>query len=210
MYRVPSHFFCIVSCSILLHLNIAVFLICTIFMVYIFYITVFSSWTFSVGYSFHVAPFFVLQCFHVVPFVCSFHVATFFMLHYFHVEHFFLDLHFWHVFYFILFMVSFLAAAFLLTAHFLYYTLPCRTPFMSQILSVALFSCCTLFIMHSSMAIFHSSLISCCGLLRLHFFKLRFFHVAHFHFNCFFSCCFTRLCYLFAIFSESIYNPFLS
>ena len=124
---------------------------------------------------------------------------------------FFLDLHVWSAFCFNIFVVSFLAAAFPLTAHFLYYTLPCRTRFMSQILSLALFSCCTLFIMYSPMAIFHASLISCCDLLRLHFFISWFFHVAHFHFYCFFFMLyFTRLCYLLAIFSESIYNPFLS
>ena len=174
-------------------------------------------------HSFHITRFFVLQCFHVVPFVYSFSCCTFFRVElsscckFFHVTlflcgtFFVLDLHFWPVFCFTLYMVPFFAAAFPLTARFLSYTLPCRTLFMLQLLSLALFSCCTLFIMHSSMAIFHASLISCCGLLKLHFFTLRFFHFAHFHFYCIFSMLhFTRLSYLLAIFSESICNPFLS
>ena len=116
--------------------------------------------------------------FRVALFSCCnyFHVAAFFMLHFF------------------CFGPSF-------STRFLFYS------FHGALFCCCFSSHCALFILHSSMshsfhvesfisstflvlyffhkafpmAIFHSSLTSCCGLLRLYFFILRFFHVAHFH-----------------------------
>ena len=148
---------------------------------------------------------------------------TIFMLHFFHFRPSLLTRFLFYSFHGVLF-----AAIFRLTSHFLYYTLLYYTFY------ITLF-CITLFILHSSVShsfhvaifisstflvfyFFHNALshgnlliILCCGLLRLHFFVLRFSHVAHFHFYCiFFILHFTRLYFLLVIFSESIYNPFLS
>ena len=145
-------------------------------------------------HSFHVAIFYVLQSFHVAPsFVLgSFHVAPSFLLHIF--------------FYSTLFMLQFFMLHILqfkpaLLNCFLFYS------FHGALFCCCFSSHCALFILHSSMshsfhvesfisstflvlyffhkafpmAIFHASLTSCCGLLRLYFFILRFFHVAHFH-----------------------------
>ena len=92
------HFFRVVSCCTLLHLNLAVLSSCII-TIFDFFIsqcfqhklswcTLFVSYVFSccnvfmlclLCTFFHVAPFFVLN---------SFHVANFFMLHYFYVTRF--------------------------------------------------------------------------------------------------------------------------
>ena len=125
-----------------------------------------------------------------------------FMSHLFSVWTFTFDL-----FCFTLFMVSLFAAAFALTAHVSHYTLPYRSRFMSYLFSLVLFSFGTFFIIHCPMAILHAVVISCCCLLRLHFFILRFFHVALFLFLCiFFLLHFFRLYYLLAIVSETFYN----
>ena len=117
-----------------------------------------------------------------------------FMSHLFSVWTFTFDL-----FCFTLFMVSLFAAAFTLTAHVSHYTLPCRSRFMSYLFSLVLFSFGTFFIIHSPMAILHAVVISCCCLLRLHFFILRFFHVALFYFYAFFSCYIFSGCTIFLL-----------
>ena len=103
------------------------------------------------------------------------------------------------LFCFTLFMVSLFAAAFALTAHVSHYTLPYRSRFMSYLFSLVLFSFGTFFIIHCPMAILHAVVISCCCLLRLHFFILRFFHVALFYFYAFFSCYIFSGCTIFLL-----------
>ena len=147
--------------------RVACFSCCNIFLV-----TLFSCCTF-----FHVGIFSRCTFFRVGLFSCctflllhTFFCSTSFILQFFSVCTFTSDL----------FMVLFFAAAFPLTVHFSHFTPPCHARFMLHLFSLTLFSCCTLFIMQSPMTIFHAAFISCCGLLRLHFFILRFSHVALF------------------------------
>ena len=126
---------------------------CNVFMLYI-------SWTI---FMLHLFPCWVLPCFTIFLshiFSCS----TLFMLHFFQFGHSLLT-----CFLFCSFRVPFFAAAFSLNANFSHCILPCRTRFMLHLFSLALFSCCTLFKMHSPVAIFHAALTSCCGLLGLYF-----------------------------------------
>ena len=133
-------------------------------------------------HSFHVAHFFVLQCFYIVPFVYSFHVASFFVLQCFYV---------------VPFVYSFHAAPFSVLHSFHV------AVFISSTFLV-------LYFFHNALSHGNLLITSCCGLLRLHVFVLRFSHVAHFHFYCiFFILHFTRLYFLLVISSESIYNPLL-
>ena len=74
------------------------------------------------------------------------------------------------------------ALSFLYATYFSHCTLPFRTHFMLHFFPVGFFSCCTPFIIHSPMAVYHAALISWRGLLRLQFFLLRFFRVADFNF----------------------------
>ena len=158
-------------------------------MFYFFHVTVFSSWTFSVVHSFHLAPFFVLQCFHVVPFVRSFHIAPFFMLGSFHVApfslcisssvalfsccnfscciFFSLDFHLWPVFCFTLFMMSFFTAAFSLTAHFSNYSFQVALFFSSTFLMLCSF--------HNALCHGH---LPWCAYIVLRSFKAAIFHIA--------------------------------
>ena len=100
---------------------------------------------------------------------CTLFMLQFFMLHFFRFGSSLLT---WFLFF------SYNGALFSSQCALLHYILSCHTRLMLHLLSLALFSCCILSIMHSPTAIFHAVLISCCGLFRLHFFKLRFFHVA--------------------------------
>ena len=178
--------FCFFYISFVHSFHVATFFVLHSFRVAIFFVL----------HSFDVAIFYVLQSFHVAPsFVLgSFHVAPSFLLHiFFYSTLFMLQFFMLHILQFkpallncfTLFMVPFFAAAFPLTANFSHYTLPCRTRFMLYLFSLVLFSCCTLFIMHSPMAVFHAAFISYCSLLKLHFFVLRSFHIVPFHFYAF-------------------------
>ena len=136
-----AHFSCFI-----LHLaasccNVVVLLSCTIWMFYFFHTTVFSSLDFLR------CSLFTLHHFSCYNIFMLYLLCTLFMLHLFKVWTFTFDL-----FCFTFFMVSFSAAAFHFTAHFSHYTLPCHSRFMSLLFSLALFSCCTFFIMHSPMA----------------------------------------------------------
>ena len=154
-------------------------------------------------HSFHNAPFFLLQCFHAVPFVYSFHVAAFswctlFMLQRFWCYTIFM-LHLWKSFWPV-FFYSFHVALFrcCFSSHWALLILHSS---MSHSFHVAAFvsstfSCCTFSIMHSLMVIFHASLISCCRLLRLLFFIMQFF-----------SCC--TLSFLLHFFHVALYQVVL-
>ena len=89
-------------CFVLHTFRVTLFPCCTFFILHYFQVAHFLCYTFfvlhfsvlhfsfSMLYSFHVAPFFVLYYFHFVPFAHSFHVALFscctlFGLHFFHV-----------------------------------------------------------------------------------------------------------------------------
>ena len=90
-------------------------------------------------HSFHVAPFFVLHCFYVVPFVHSFHVALFscwtrFVLHF---------------------------------SHFTLFS--CWTLFMLHFFYVVPFSCCTFLCVALLSCCTFSRVASCCTLFMLHF-----------------------------------------
>ena len=87
-FRFMSHFFCValISCCtffVLHSFQVSLFLCCTLLMLRF---SVLHHFQFSLFLSITFAPFFVLHCFDVVPFVHSFHVALFscctvFMLH---------------------------------------------------------------------------------------------------------------------------------
>ena len=164
-------------------------------MFYFLDITVFSSWSFSVVHSFHLAPFFVLQCFHVVPFVHSFHIAPFLVLYPFHLAPFLvlgsfhvapfffcisssvslfscciffsLELLLWPVFCFTLFNMSFFAAAFSLTAHFSNYSFQVAPFFSSTFLMLYSF--------HNALSHGH---LPWCAYIMLRSFKAAIFHIA--------------------------------
>ena len=63
--------------SVLHFFNFALFLSSNFFVLYSFRVALFPCCTFFMLRAFHLASFFVLRCFRVVPFVHSFHVALF-------------------------------------------------------------------------------------------------------------------------------------
>ena len=168
--------FCFFYISFVHSFHVATFFVLHSFRVAIFFVL----------HSFDVAIFYVLQSFHVAPsFVLgSFHVAPSFLLHiFFYSTLFMLQFFMLHILQFKPALLNcFLFYSFHGVSH---YTLPCRTRFMLYLFSLVLFSCCTLFIMHSPMAVFHAAFISYCSLLKLHFFVLRSFHIVPFHFYAF-------------------------
>ena len=151
----------------------------------VFCVAMFSCCTFCALFSyctfFHVAPFSLCISSSVALFLCcNFSCCIFFSL----------DLHFWPVFCFTLFMISFFTAAFSLTAHFSDYSFQVALFFSSTVLMLYSFHnalchghlpwCAYIVLRSFKAAIFHIAICSCCPISFLCIFFM--LHISRRHF----------------------------
>ena len=132
------HFFCV---ALFLYSTFFVFLCfrtasyCTVFVLHLFLIALFSCCTVSVLHYLHVV---IFSC-------CTFQWSTFFVLHYFHANFFFML----HSFLFALFCVALFSNFFVLQSFHTILFL-CCTFYILHVFLLASFSCCTLCMWHFS------------------------------------------------------------